>query len=464
MRVRDSYDLIVIGDQLSGLLLAAGASQMGFKVLVLEESSVPTVSYEIPSGKFLGDFLAEPIIGLKPEGEVDRFFRSLGLYQNADELFPLHAPSLQIVGKGLRLDFAYGEDLGSHVSLELPGQPKNLANLLSGRILHKGTYSEAVAKAGLSVEWEKTGWMQTALYGAIASENVSYSSYKEVLTAASHGVRFTAGGRTALKERLVSRILYFGGAIKKSTRVEQIIFERGRLSGVLLSSYEGFVRSSKVVGAMGAMRFLELVPEEFRSAKLKKFVGSTYPRFWRLSFTLLVPEKLLPVGAGTHLAFTGAENFLQVQIFPKENYGGIPMGHKALVGRVLVPFTTESLSAKSIATYLKKARMDLEKVFPFLQGRDLVCSPDPGNLERDPVFHRHLDFASLEHIPPSLLVYESVSSAVEQKVFADWSKFGLSGLSLCSRDIYPLFGFIGEAYAAMDYLNALSKQKTRSGG
>ena len=48
MKVGDSFDLIVIGDQLSGLFLAAGAAQQGMRVLVLEESNFPTVLYEAP--------------------------------------------------------------------------------------------------------------------------------------------------------------------------------------------------------------------------------------------------------------------------------------------------------------------------------------------------------------------------------------------------------------------------------
>ena len=465
MQVKGAYDLIVIGDQLSGLFLAAGAAQSGMRVLVLEESSVAPVAYEAPSGRLLGDFLAEPLIGLDLDSPIDSFLRSLGLYQDPDDLFPYHEPPLQLVGKGLRLDFPYeAKALNEALEREYGADPAKLAGLqrlLGGAVLEKGSFAQAVAAAGLPVEFEELGWQQTALYGAMASTHVTYPAYKEVFAMAAKGVRYPLGGRAALRERLQARITVYGGNIKRATHVDEIVFEKGRLAGVLLSSYEGFVRSPRVVGAMGARTFFHLVPEEFRPAALKSAVQRIHPRFWRLSFTVLIPEGSVPEGMGTHVALQGAgeDPFLQLQLFPKEAYGGVPAGHRALVVRMLVPFEPNTLGEKAVARHLKRAIRRLGDLFPFLNERPFQLAPDPEKLGTDPAYVRYFRYKDLDHIPPSYLAYEAaLDEGLDQSRYLDWSRYGLNGLALCSRDIYPLFGGTGEILAAMELLSIYTKK------
>lgn len=456
MQVKESYDLIVIGDQLSGLFLAAGAAQAGLKVLVLEESSLPAVSYEIPSGRLLGDFLAEPLLGLSPGNALDSFLKSLGLYQQPDDLFPPHGPALQMVGKGFRFDFRYGDAAPSATHT-----PAALQRLLRGDCSPGQSFAGAVAEAGLPVDYELFGWMQAALYGSATPRDLSYAAYKEVLGLAARGVRYVSGGRSALKERLISRITVSGGAIKRATRVEEIVFERGRLAGVLLSSYEGFVRSPAVVGAMGARTFLDLVPTEHQPAKLVSAVRNIQPRFWKLSVAMLVPERSLPEGLGTHAVHVDldAQDFVQLQVFPKEAYGGVPAHHKVVMAKVHVPFRPELLGAKAVARQIRRCLGRVQELVPFLTERPFLLSPDPARLAEDPVFPRYFSFASLDHIPPAFLAFEtSLSTELDQRAYLDWSRFGLKGLALCSRDIYPLFGLAGEAFAAMDFLANLQKK------
>jgi phytoene dehydrogenase-like protein len=210
MRVEEQYDLIVIGDQLSGLFLAAGAAQQGKKVLVLEESSFPTVLYEVPSGKLLGDYMAEPAIGLQEGSPVDAFLKSLGLYQEIGQLFPVHEPPFQLVSQGLRMDFNYSpESLARELlrEVQLPVEKLDkLKRLLSGEMVCKKSFRDAVAEAGLEVEFEVLGPLQAALYGSVLRDDLPYPHYRELMVQCARGVRFPMGGRGALKERLLARI------------------------------------------------------------------------------------------------------------------------------------------------------------------------------------------------------------------------------------------------------------------
>jgi len=463
MKVDEAFDLIVIGDQLSGLFLAAGAAQQGMKVLVLEESNFPTVLFEAPSGRLLADFIAEPVIGLQHGSKVDTFLQSLGLYQELDLLFPLHEPPVQLVSNGFRLDFSYKEATFAEVvkrEIQLPTE-KNaaLAQLLAGGVASKKSFAELVAEQELPVAFEALGDIQAALYGSMLPFHLEYADYQEIIGKAHQSVRYPVGGRGAIKERLLSRLQLFGGSLRRASHVEEIVFERRRLSGVLLSSYEGFVRSHRVVGAMAAGSFARLLPENMRARRLNDLVSKVRPRAWKLGFTLLVPEGLIPEGMGSHVAlfdpdigFEG-EGFLQLQIFPKDVYGGIPAKHRVILGRMLVPFEESSISTRSISTHLKRALARIKQLMPFLDEQSIAFFPDPHNLEKDPVFQRYYKFKSIDHIPGSLLSYEQgFGDAHDPAKNLDWSSFDLEGVALCSRDIRPLHGLIGEVLSAIDLL------------
>ncbi|RZA07823.1 MAG: hypothetical protein EOP11_06640 [Proteobacteria bacterium] len=467
MQVSGAYDLIVIGDQLSGLFLAAGAAQMGLRVLVLEESSVATVSFEAPSGRLLGDFLAEPFIGLQDGSAPDTFLKSLGLYQAIDDLFPKHEPALQVVGRRMRLDFSYDPaELNKNLAKEFSREParlRGLQRLLPGLSPEKSSFAGAVEEAGLEVNEERWGWLQSALYGSIADPALSYSAYKEILSLAARSVRYPLGGRSALRERLQARVKVYGGTIKRATRVDEIVFEKGKLAGVLLSSFEGFVRAPLVAGALGARTFFHLVPEEYRPAALRNAVAHVHPRFWRLSFTLLVPDASIPEGMGSHVALFGEEagdQPLQLQVFPKAAYAGIPPGHQAIVVRALVPFEPETLGELAVSRALKRAMGRLKEVMPYLAEREFLIAPDPARIATDAAYNRYFRFKDLDFIPPSYLAFDAVmAEELGQNRYLDWSRFGLPGLALCSRDIYPLFGGTGEIMVAMDLLAILKKRR-----
>ncbi|MGZ3650413.1 MAG: hypothetical protein ACXWR1_16280 [Bdellovibrionota bacterium] len=472
MRVEDHYDLIVIGDQLSGLFLAAGAAQQGMKVLVLEESNFPTVLYEVPSGRLLGDFVAEPAVGLYDGSPVDLFLKSLGLYQELGQLFQSHEPPLQVVSDGFRLDFSYDAATFAPAlarEVQLPAaELANLSRLLCGEVPSKKTFSAVAAELGLPVGFESFGPLQTALYGSLLPEDISFSDYRELWNQCSRGVRFPVGGRGALKERLLSRLQVFGGALRRSSRVEELVFERQRLAGVLLSSYEGFVRSDRVVGAMAASSLACLIPEEMRGRRLMDAVKNVRPKGWKLGFTLIVPEAVIPEGMGSHVVLLDpdigleGEGLVQLQIFPKDFYGGIPPKHRAILGRVIMPYDQASLSPRAIAAQLKRAVLRIETMIPFLRDQTFSIFPDPENLEKDPVFQKYYRFPDPTFIPGSLLVYESTFADHHAPTgFLDWSSFGLPGLALCSRDIRPLHGVYGEIVSAMELLALWKKGPPR---
>jgi hypothetical protein len=224
------------------------------------------------------------------------------------------------------------------------------------------------------------------------------------------------------------------------------------------------------VGSLDVGGFLELIPEDRRPGRLIDSVRAMRPRYWRLSFTMLVPETVLPEGLGSHVALVRPaegleqENFLQLQVFPKDIYGGIPAGHVAVLARVLMPFAEETIRPRYITRVLKRSLQRLEDLIPFLKERPFTVSPEADRLEADPVFQRFYRFDSLADVPDHLRVYETgFPSAPEHPASIDWQEYGLPGLALCSRDVRPYHGLVGEIATAMDLLEKIKGEDRRRG-
>lgn len=463
--MRSSYDLIVVGDQLSGLFLAASMAEAGRSVLVVEGKSSPISLFEVPSGRFLSDLVCEPVIGLEEGSKLDGFLRKMGLYQNLSDVFPEFYPALQVVSSNRRVNFNYKSgDLEHEVAREFPEKDHRIrsaiARVLGGHEVSKGSFAEVVQRAGLETAWEHWGDLQCLLYGSSLPTRLPYSLYKKVFDTAGYGVRHPLGGRAALKERLIARVGVFGGTIKRNTWVEEIIFEKGRLSGVMLSSYEGFVKGTSIVGAMAAGNFVKLIPEKNRPRRLEAAIGAIRPRFWRMTFSLVVPEAVIPEGMGDHLCIHDVDDqicndgFLQVQRFGNESYSGIRPDERALVVRMLMPWEEKSLQPEFMITMMKRSLRRLHALMPAL--RDFRVHPDPDQLKTDPVFLQAMQFKSLGHIPPAFVVYDHSLSADHFNLdFMEWKRFGVPGLGICSRDVFPAFGLMGEVIAGMEYSHRL---------
>jgi len=463
MQVEERYDLVVVGDQISGFFLAAGAAQAGLKVLMIEGSVTSTAMYEVPSGNFLTDLVWEPLIGLSENSKLHNFFHSLGLYQDPEELFPLFSPSVQMISPDARFDYFYdSEKQFQEFDREFPQKSALLKEWNKKITTHQGNFATTLEQVGLGVEWERFGALQMALYGAYLPKNLQSSTYRALSKGAAEGVRYPVGGRAALKERLLGRLQVFGGKLKRNTWVEEIVFEKGKLAGVLLSSFEGFVRSSQVIGAMGAKNFFSLIPKEFQSKKLKKELNSIQPRYWRMSYTIKLPESAIPEGFTEHSCIHDfslepeLENFLQVLALPRSVYGGIAPNQRILLVRLLIPFEEKTLETQFISAVLKRSIKNLEKYIPNLRKNIIAITPNANNLQDDAIFKKCFSFPSLRHIPPSYLVYEkALNNAQENTMASDWSPYGLAGIALCSRDVHPLYGLMGEAFSAMELLDSI---------
>lgn len=465
MQVNDEYDLIVIGNQLAGYFLATASAQAGLRVLVIEAKPRLSAVFERPSGSFLTDMQWEPIIGLVDGIQEDAFLRDLGMYQDIEELFPLISPSMQMVSPSGRVDFSYPiHSMRNEWEREYPRAAQTLCQL--GARLQAGggganrSFGSMVEHLGLEAHWSQIGDIQAPLYGAVSPDDIRVPLVREYMKDAAKAVRYAVGGRDAMKEILVSRLKWFGGRVKRDAWVEEIVFENGRLAGVLLSSFEGFVRSRMVVGNTSSRNFLDLVPKEVRPDALERVVNSMSPRYWRFNFTVQIPEWVVPEGMGDHVCYFESDadldegQFLQVFVLPRGSYSGVSPGKRILLVRTLLPLLEKAIRPNYLSITIKRAMRRLRTFIPFIDEEEVKVVPDPNAMESDHVFQSYLNFQTVADVPHDLLVYGSTADEnCLQGVQSDWGQFGVSGLALCSRDVRPALGLMGEVRTAMEVLH-----------
>ncbi len=467
MRVNDEYDLIVIGNQLAGYFLATAAAQEGMRVLVIEAQPRLSAVFERPSGNFLTDMQWEPFIGLDSGDPEDDFLRQLGLYQEMDELFPRISPSLQMISPAGRVDFTYPiHSMQTEWEREYPRAAGALCQL--GARIQAGagssrskSFGSMVEQLGLEAHWSQIGDVQAPLYGAVSPDNIRVPLVREYMANATKSVRYSVGGRDSLKEILVSRLKWFGGRVKRDAWVEEIVFERGRLAGVLLSSFEGFVRSRMVVGNTSARKFLALLPQEPRPDALERSVKAMSPRYWRFNFTVQIPESAVPEGMGEHVCYHESDadldegQFMQVFVLPRGSYSGVSSRRRILLVRTLIPIMEKSVQPDYLSVTIKRALRRLQTFIPFVVEADSTIVPDPKNIKEDKVYQSYFKFDSVNSIPHDLLVYgKTADETCALGVPSDWSRFGVEGLALCSRDVRPALGLMGEIRTAMEVLQS----------
>lgn len=471
MRLDDHYDLIVIGDQLSGLMLAAHAAQNNCRVLIIEGNSRECSIHAKPSGQFLGELHWEPILGLSDGSSLDQFFQQLGLYTELDSLFPRLDPAVQIVSKHCRVEIDYSvEEMIEQWIRECPVEKDHLGRFtldwLKGNtgLLQASCFSDLLQKNQLGLAWQPLGLMQALLYGAIVFEDAPLVILRKIIDNASNGVRYIRGGRDVLKERLISRLKYFGGQVKRDAWVEEIVFEEGKLSGVLLSTFEGFVRANAVVGSMGASRFAELIPTKNRTESLQHELRRLQPTHWRFSYSLRLPRKLIPEGLARHVCLYehsidySETDIIQMFILDADSAQGIRDDGAVILVRLLMPYTESSLQKSQVQVAMKKSLNEIRKLLPLVDSSQWQMSPDVTDLENDYVFKNYLAFKGLEYIPSDWLVYGGKAKAGLE---GNWRKFGMNGLGVSSRDVQPSLGLLGEALTARQLFEDLALDQSR---
>lgn len=334
-----SYHVLVIGDELGGLMYAALAARAGYRVGVLGHGGrLNTYRHEGHT------FLRRPerFYGFSTSPIVAKVFRELNLGMEMRNRPRPVDPMLQLVTPNHRIDV-----------LRVPERYK--------RELHRELGPEE-AQALLDFESWAAGWTSTtdplleahdtlppqgfraqqrykkALGGAqelldgvsagldpLTSRRVGTTARSLVEGVLEHlvtvrprplsalarvrlwthvraGIHRMPGGLDGMKDLFVSKLRDQCGDYRREALVEEIVVRRGKAVEVVLGGGRGErLGCELLVANTDPRRFAHLIPADSRNDRFHSLLAEREPSAWRLTFNVAVDPDVLPMGMGPEL-------------------------------------------------------------------------------------------------------------------------------------------------------------------
>lgn len=388
-----SYDLIVIGDDISGLIAATLCAKRGMRVLVLRHGGRPA-SYQLGPHRLPVEPL--PFCGLSSPA-IKRVLAELHLAHSLKRKLDERPVSFQFVAPDVRIDVGMDdEQLAGELERELGDA--ELALEVSRGAADISEHFDAVL--GGDSEFPPIGFWKRREVGRSASkvseDALAWFAQLEShdLAAAFIGLPAILGTRTGpatlsaaacarsfqlwrqgaprlhgdwetLRELLQEKLTQGNGEIK-SARVTELTFSWGKVNGVRLDSGEE-LGAAHVIAALPIDQLVPLV-EQKQPKRLAQLVESMSIAGYRYTLNLVVDEAGIPEGMSSPVLVLG-------------NPDEPPIGHNAVAiyldtpdaeARVVVtvsavcpaPAAGESLDT-AFADLRVRLRERLEMVMPF---------------------------------------------------------------------------------------------------
>lgn len=364
----DTYDVILIGESLPGLITSALLARRGHRVLVLEPvDSDGTASPVFKSDGFI--FPKGPLLflGLHREGLYEKIFSELGLslslLKKEGTLFGRPVPPFQLLLPTHRLNFfSKWEEFLDELRREFPEELQAVRAFTktvqeTGRILEpfhhlpfpqwrpslkdrsrqffdlaqywstlrrlKGVAAlDYVHSQGLALELQKLLELISLFFYQRPLSDLRALDLVSLLNLAHHEVVEVREGWSNLAKIFISRLKEYRGEFLRDIKLGGIIEESGEVRGVKLEGDR--VIKGRVVLVSLPLRSLMIQPGPQRD-------GQEHPRDKQMrSYTMFfgIDEEVVPSAMMDHLLFTSdlgrpleAENFLYLYLTPRGNPG-----------------------------------------------------------------------------------------------------------------------------------------------
>jgi phytoene dehydrogenase-like protein len=486
MKLRSSYDWVVLGDDPGALLSAGLASRLGLSVLVVD-SPQDRAKSKISKNDQLWDPELNCLVGL---GETENFpgvwyrcLRRLGL-SDAEKHWIQPTPSEpDLLFPGLRM--RWRNDLSQlkreldreFGATEVPAQailewverarspvlsywsqsPERMtwAALPDGRLRGKSERGPSDPTAVIralqkvrarvplqTLESGKGEILRSAIWNAFSSGQGPDLGVERWLNLASlspvsAGFR---GGLGQFREHLKNLAMQNGAHVPEGLRARRIFIEEGRLVGVQLQS------RGSVIGAQGGVVgcALDQIQEQASVSGrswLRRFREAPQATSWRFTLALTVEADAVPVGAATRMIWSEAgAPPLEIEVVDPLDRGISQSRHRIIFLRTLVPFSPESLAPAYQRRIAGRMFRQLTEVMPFLEFHVVRIYPDFRD-DSDDDFRGAHPFSTLVEVPVNLRA--GLRSGLGTRT-------GIEGLFVVSPEAFPELGSLGTAFAALE--------------
>lgn len=495
-KLREDYDVVVLGDHPAALLAAAGLAQKGASTLVLPfyPSRLAQLS---PSGQCL-DPETNFLFGLSNlEGVHGLLFEALGelgvslsglkvVRAQEEEVLP------QVVTPELRVHFRRDEAiLKGELEREIGQVPirdlrwleasEEVKTWIQGwwkHVLDHFKRAQEEKKAWEPVEafdrdfrktfprWDSQfGNVQSHpplqplfsgfWYGALGYEweNPRFGRLLQAHALAQSAGMFR-GGLSAYRNFLFSVARRHGVQFSEGVQCRRLFIEDGALRGIQLSQAGKMisVRAGILGGSLAQARDLVYVSgERGRRTGLKP---APTPQGWRFSIALTVHRESIPPGM-THRTVwkePGAPA-LEIEYASTEDYGLSKSENVLVFLRTTLPYTSDTLDPEYQLRIGSRMIAQFSEIVPFLEYHVVSMYPDC-RLSRglaSEQFAEAYGFLDLEKIPDNLRV-------IHQRAKGVGYESGIRGLFVASGESYPALGSLGPTLAALQAQSVLAQQ------
>ncbi|RMG68293.1 MAG: NAD(P)/FAD-dependent oxidoreductase [Nitrospirae bacterium] len=268
---RETYDAVIIGAGIGGLVCGCYLARAGLKVLIVEQHNKPggyCTSFKRRGVTF--DAAAHCFGSLRKDGIMDWVFEDLGL--NSILKVKRYNPSDSIISPdGHQIDFFnnqedtinsikkyFPEDEGAvrtlftHLMENHPSFFSSLRNLTFKDLLDRYLKNEKLKKI-LSFPFIGLGGLPASRMSAFVATKL----FSEFLL---DGGYYPEGGMQSLSNALAERLIYYKGNIMFSSRVRRIRTYKNRVTGVVLDNNR-YIPSKYVISNCNAyhtfLRFID---------------------------------------------------------------------------------------------------------------------------------------------------------------------------------------------------------------
>jgi all-trans-retinol 13,14-reductase len=326
------WDFVVIGSGMGGMAAAALLSEIGKRVLVLEQHYVPggfTHTFRRPGyewdvgvhavGEVTEHSMAGRVLARLTHGELkwaslgpvyDEFHYPDGFRidfpdspqrfrANLVEAFPAEARSIDAYLAKIR-EVAAGMR-GYYLARTLPPRLAGIGQrLIAGRTqgFFEQTTKEVIERLTADPRLRAVFAAQWGYYGSVPSRS-SFAMQALVVKHFLYGGYYPVGGSKQIARTLLGTVAAAGGWTRIAADVAQIVVERGAARGVLLASGER-IRAKHVISAAGVGSTLNrLLPEELRDAPWARPITGLRPASAHVCLYLGFKGDIRKTGAGS---------------------------------------------------------------------------------------------------------------------------------------------------------------------
>jgi hypothetical protein len=465
----NSYDVIVIGDELPGLVAATLCARRGMRVLIARTRKRRS-SYQL--GPFTLPAQALPFIGYGSPA-MSRVIDELHFDHALKRKLLQHTPSYQLVCPGARLDIGPDDErLEKELARELDAvesgmtaaqEAIRISAFVDGVLSQDATFPPSgfwerreVGRSEAGADAEAAAWFEQATESAlvrafveapaVASTRQSPLSLGPIAHARAlaqwrQGAPRLAGDLATLEDLFLDKLANHSGEVREA-RIAALTFSWGRVSGVRLESDEE-LGAEHVIAAMPVHELARLAGPK-QSKRLTQCVDKISIGGYRYTLNLVIGEAGVPAGmAPTVLMVSDLEAPLI-----GDNALAIYRGEPDQEARVVLTIQATCPApegdepgrlAGTMADLRVRIRERIEEVMPFVSDHILLAHSPNEDVPAEGV-EGALELT--EPLPPSPLWTSTLDSHLG--VSAVPYDVGIKRLTVASTQVLPGLGLEGE--------------------